>query len=432
MFFGWLLNVVYVFVLLAVSPVLFYRRITTGKYRHGWNEKLTGRLVRRFPDRQCIWFHAVSVGEALQIQKTVEETVTRFPDVEIVITVTTNTAFDVAKTKYPQHTVTYFPLDFTWAVNTALSRIQPNLIVIVELELWPNFILIAARRKIPLLLINGRIAAKSYQGYLRLRPLIKRVLQCFRSLAVQNETYGERLRTLGATSERVIVTGNIKFDRVESNRNNPKTVEIRSSFGLNPVDAVFIAGSTQDPEETYAIDAWQLLRKNFPSLRLIIVPRHKERFDEVAKLIESKGLPAIRRSLTKSANPGILPAENAVRLLDTLGELSACWGLADIAFVGGSLTNRGGQNMIEPAGFGAAVLFGPNTWNFKDTTESLLSLNAARVVTGPDDLVQAIRELLLNPTEAQRMGEAARQFVSSQQGATARTVELIVNAMSGS
>ena len=428
--FGWLLNGLYLLLLMAIAPVLIYRRITQGKYRRGWYEKLTGRLSRQHPDRTCLWFHAVSVGEVLQLQKVLEETEARFPLAELLITVTTETGYDVAREKYPRYTVSFFPLDFSWAINHALSAIRPRLIVLVELELWPNLILTAKRRKIPLILINGRMGAKSFRGYSRLKPLMKRLLSCFEILAVQTETYQDRLLGLGAPADRVIVSGNIKFDRSESDRKNPKTLELKSWFRLDASDLVFIAGSTQDPEEIYAIDAWLALRNEFPRLRLIIVPRHKERFDEVADLIRQRGCRLIRRSTLVDQGKSSMEANNVpdgpeVGLLYTLGELAACWGLADIAFVGGSLTNRGGQNMIEPAGYGTAVLFGPNTWNFKDITEALLSLDAAKVVSGPDELQETIRQLLRYPDEAHRMGQAARAFVASQRGATLRTVDLI-------
>lgn len=422
--FGWLLNAAYVLLLLAIAPVLVLRRVMHGKYRRGWSEKLTGRLTRRHPEKKCLWFHAVSVGEVLQLQKVLEETQSRFPDAELFLTVTTETGYDVALNKYPQCTVSFFPLDFTWAINRALSSIRPDLIVLVELELWPNLILIARQRRIPLVLINGRMGEKSFRGYRRLKPLMQHLLSCFERLAVQTDTYGDRLKSLGAPVERVILTGNIKFDRVEFDRNHPKTEELRSAFALQKSDTVFIAGSTQDPEESYAINAWLSLRQEFPNLRLIVVPRHKERFDEVAGIIEQHGCDVIRRTDPSSASKQT-SGKPVVALLDTLGELASCWGLADIAFVGGSLTNRGGQNMIEPAGYGSAVLFGPNTWNFKDITEALLSKDAARVVRSPDEMRDTIRELLLNPAEAHRLGEAARVFVASQKGATTRTVDLI-------
>lgn len=423
---GWFLNLVYAGLLLAVSPVLLYRRVRHGKYRGGWREKLTGAVARQFPDRRCLWFHAVSVGEVLQLQKILDETGSRFPDAELFITTTTDTGFEVARTKYPQHTVSYFPLDFTWGVARALKAIRPDLVVLVELELWPNFIFECQRKRIPLALINGRIGEKSFRGYARVKPLMRRVLSCFQVLATQNETYAKRLKDLGAPSERLTVTGNIKFDRVESDRSNPKTAELRRAFAIQPDEQVLIAGSTQSPEEMVALDAWRLLRKDFPRLRLILVPRHKERFDEVAELVHQRGAPLFRRSQSASGLSAVAPsAIPPVLLLDTLGELAACWGLADFAFVGGSLTNRGGQNMLEPAGYGAAVLFGPNTWNFKEITEALLSRQAARVIRDADELLQTLRDLLKHPEQAAQMGSVARQFVSQQQGATVRTVEQI-------
>ncbi|MBS0204855.1 MAG: 3-deoxy-D-manno-octulosonic acid transferase [Planctomycetes bacterium] len=428
-FFGWMLNAVYCLLLLAVAPVLLYRRLRHGKYRGGWREKLTGQVARRHPDRQCIWFHAVSVGEVLQLKKVLDETAARFPEAELFVTTTTDTGYGVACEKYPQHTVAYFPLDFTWAVARALTSIRPDLVVLVELELWPNFIFECRRQRIPLALINGRIGEKSFRGYSRLKPVIRRVLNSLDVLAVQNDAYRDRLLALGAPAGRVVATGNIKFDRVEADRSNSATRELRQSFGIEPHQPVFIAGSTQSPEELYALDAWRELLPEFPNLRLILVPRHKERFDEVADLVQQKGIPLLRRSELKSghASPDSVAngASVPVLLLDTLGELAACWGLADIAFVGGSLTNRGGQNMLEPAGYGAAVLFGPNTWNFKDITQALLSRDAARVVSGPAELKQSLRELLQQPMLAHRLGTTARTFVAEQQGATARTVDQI-------
>ena len=433
--FRWLLNGLYLLLLVAIAPLLIFRRITQGKYRRGWREKLTGRLVRQHPERTCLWFHAVSVGEVLQLQKVLDDTAVRFPDAELFLTVTTETGYDVAIKKYPHYTVSFFPLDLSWAIDHALAAIHPAVIVLVELELWPNLILTAHRRQIPLVLINGRMGEKSFRGYSRLRPLMRRLLACFKVLAVQSETYAQRLTALGAPAERVIVTGNIKFDRVEADRNNPKTTEIRRSFQLEDSDQIFIAGSTQDPEESYALDAWLALRNDFLQLRLVIVPRHQERFHEVAAMIRQRGCEIIRRSEV-AAGTSKLVSENqdlrappVVALLDTLGELAACWGMADIAFVGGSLTNRGGQNMIEPAGYGAAVLFGPNTWNFRDVTEALLSQEGARVVTGPEALMETLQELLQHPAEARRLGNVARAFVATQQGATQRTVDLIAGAI---
>lgn len=432
--FAWLLNFAYAALILAVSPWVAYRILVQRKNRVGWGEKLLGNVSPRTSGKPCLWFHAVSVGEVLQLQPVLELLAVQRPDCEFVISTTTTTGHDVARTRYPQHRVIYFPLDFSWSVRRALLRINPTAIVLVELELWPNFIHAAAERVIPVLLINGRISERSFRGYRRLRPIIRGLLRKLSVCAMQNETYAARLKDLGANSEHLHITGSIKFDRVQTDRRNSKTLELRRVFGLNDGERVFIAGSTQPPEERYAIESYLALREKHPDLRLILVPRHKERFDEVGRLVTDEfHLPLIRRSQCSRHTPCAVRhgtrSVPATLLLDTLGELSACWGLADVAFVGGSLTNRGGQNMIEPAGYGAAVLFGPNTQNFRDIVETLLSGQAAVVVRNPTELSQQLDHFLSHPEEAAAYGEKARQIVLGQRGATERTVELICRAI---
>jgi 3-deoxy-D-manno-octulosonic-acid transferase len=438
----WLLNLAYFALLAAVSPILCWRIVVRGKYRTGWREKLLGQVPRRAGNRPCLWFHAVSVGEVLQLEPVLKELRSRLPAVEFVISTTTPTGRSVAEAKFLGDTVCYFPLDFSWAVREAVARLRPTAIVLVELELWPNFILHARRSAIPIALINGRLSEHSLRGYRRVRPLVARLLGSLHAVAVQNEAYAERFAELGAPRERIEVTGSIKFDRVTTDRRNPKTSELRAAFGIAESDRVFVAGSTQETEESAALDAYLVLRDRFPGLRLILVPRHKERFDDVAQLIESRGLPLRRRShaLDESASAGQSPlapsppesrprstGERPVLLLDTLGELAACWGLADVAFVGGSLTNRGGQNMIEPAGYGAALLFGPNTHNFRDVVELLLSADAARVVQNGSELTAAVADCLSHPERAQKQGTRAQHLVLSQQGATLRTSQILAS-----
>jgi 3-deoxy-D-manno-octulosonic-acid transferase len=435
--FAWLLNLVY---LAAVLPIIVYRMIIRRKYPAAWREKFLGRVPTRERGGPCLWFHAVSVGEVVQLEPLLEVISQYDGDLEIVISTTTPTGFEVAQKRYPGRRVFYFPLDFSWAVNAALARINPSAIVLVELELWPNFVFAAAKRGIPVMLANGRISERSFRGYAWIRLLIAAVLRRISVLAVQSEIYAERLERLGAEPPRIHVTGSIKFDRVEADRGNARTAELRRVFGIAEDERVFIAGSTQAPEERFAIESYLKLRSTHSDLRLILVPRHKERFDEVARLVENEfKLPLVRRSTSLVLENGAPPSPGAgtdrevgppgsapILLLDTLGELSACWGLANIAFVGGSLTRRGGQNMIEPAGFGAALLFGPNTWNFKDVVELLLAQNAAQVVNGPAELTARLDDLLANPERTRELGNRARQLVAAQRGATARTAQLLV------
>jgi 3-deoxy-D-manno-octulosonic-acid transferase len=247
------------------------------------------------------------VGEVLQLQTVIEGIQTQRSDIEFVITTTTRTGLDVAKEKFPDHFVCYCPLDFSWAVRRAFECIRPDAVVLVELELWPNFILEAERTGTPLALINGRISAKSFRGYCRIRLLMKRLLACFETFAVQNETYKARLAALGAPEDRIEVTGSIKFDRVQTDRHNPQTEELRRSFGLQEHERILVAGSTQAPEEEYALDTWLTLQRHHPELRLILVPRHKERFDQVAELVEGRGLPLLRRSRQTANGVAVAP-----------------------------------------------------------------------------------------------------------------------------
>lgn len=428
---GGLLNLAYLSIGLLLAPWLTYRHWSQRKSIAGFREKWTGRMTRQYPDRRCVWFHAVSVGEVLQLQSLIAEFAQRHPQHEICITTTTGTGYDIACQKFPQHTINYWPFDFTWAVRRALRTIQPELVVLVELEVWPNFLRIAHAEQVPVIIINGRLSANSYRGYSRLKPILRPLLSTLSQVAVQSAEYAERFAALGVPAERLTITGNIKYDRVQSDRNNPKTSELRRAFGIGPDDLVLIAGSTQDPEERFALDAYEALSDEFPQLRLILVPRHKERFDEVADLVHRRGLRLIRRSDALNSQPSALnPQLSTVCLLDTLGELAACWGLADIAFVGGSLTQRGGQNMLEPAGYGAAVLFGPNTWNFRDIVTQLLSRQAAVVVHDETELRETVRRLITDQVERARLGHTARDFVLTQQGATAKTLAVLDGVLS--
>jgi 3-deoxy-D-manno-octulosonic-acid transferase len=250
---------------------------------------------------------------------------------------------------------------------------------------------------------------------------MRRILSQIDAFGVQSAEFAQRFIDVGAPAPKVNVTGSIKYDGVETDRHNAATTALRKMIGIQPRDLVWIAGSTSDPEERIVLDAYAQLHKKHPALRLILVPRHKERFDEVAAAIKGRGHSLRRRSEMTNATG----CANGVVLVDTIGELSAVWGLADIAFVGGTFAPRGGQNMIEPAGYGAAVVLGPGVWNFQETVNHLLACGGTVQVSTADELMGVLDRLAADANERQKYGNAARRFVVTQHGATDRTIRIL-------
>ena len=413
--------------LVSISPVITWRMLRHGRYRQGLAEKLLGRVDFRADGRPVVWFHAVSVGEVIQLQKVVDEFRRRTQDeFQIVISTSTDTGWELVQKRFADCQKTWFPLDFSWAVNQAIRRIRPAQIVLMELELWPNFLAECHRLDVPVSIINARMSERSHRGYCRIRFLLKPLFTRLALVAAQSQTYADRLISLGATEQRTVVTGSIKFDGVETSRTNSKTENLRRIFGFKSGETVFVAGSTQGPEEQLALETWLQLRRKHSQLRLILVPRHRERFDEVAALVTSRNLPLLRRSSAQDLSQQHAETDNKpVILLDTIGELSACWGLADVAFVGGSFGNRGGQNMMEPSAYGACVLFGPNTWNFRDIVERFREAEGCVQLQSSRQLTSTVDELLNDPARRHQLGRNAQKAVLQQQGATARTAELL-------
>jgi 3-deoxy-D-manno-octulosonic-acid transferase len=341
------------------------------------------------------------------------------------VSTTTDTGHDEARKAFPDLAVIDWPFDFSWAVDAALERVRPSLVVLAESEVWPNFVAAAAQRGVRLAIVNGRMSPRSAARFGRFRTLLRGVFGRFAAVAAQTDEFRGQYELLGA--RRAVTTGNIKYDGVQTERANPKTRVIGELFGIWPGEIVWVAGSTQDPEERLCLDVYAKARKLHPRLRLILVPRHRERFDEVARLLDRSGIPFVRRSKLAA---GYVPPSGAVILGDSMGELGAIWGLAHLAYVGGSLDGkRGGQNMIEAAAYGAAVLFGPHTWNFKDTVANLLSRAAAVEVADGPALEAEVLRLLGDPERREQLGEAAQRFVLSQQGATARTLDVLAELL---
>jgi len=434
----YLLNVLYLLVLILLSPLLLYKGVRTGKYRRGFAAKLLGRVGHPLlvPKEKrtgpCVWFHGVSVGEIHLLRQVVAAWRRRHPECHVVVSTTTDTGHDEAVKCFPDLPVIYWPFDFTWAVKTALGRVAPDVVVLAESEIWPSFVTLARRHGVKLAIINGRMSPRSARRFQKLDWLARSVFSKLDVIAAQTEEYAANYRALGA--KRVIATGSVKYDGAQSDRGNPKTQALRRLFGIRPDDLVWVAGSTQAPEEEIALGIHCRLRETHANLRLVVVPRQKDRFGEVARLLAQSKVPFVRRSemgeafataeSTRFFEPGL--NELPIILVDTIGELGGVWGLADVAFVGGSLDGqRGGQNMIEPAAYGAAVLFGPHTWNFKDTVARLKEHEAAVAVHDAAALEREVARLLRDAAARRQLGERARQFVLGQQGATTKTLDAL-------
>jgi 3-deoxy-D-manno-octulosonic-acid transferase len=447
----YLLDFCYLLLILLSLPWLVKEAVSKGKYREGFGAKFLGFVPRRKSDgKKCVWFHAVSVGEVNLLDPLLKKIKETQPEWQCVVSTTTKTGIALARRKYVDLTVFYCPLDFTWAVAAAMRRVRPDVLVLAELELWPNLIRAAKKRGAKVAVINGRLSEKSFKGYRRIRWFIGRLLRRIDVIAAQDATYAGRFADLGAEQARIEVTGSMKFDGAETDRENPKTRRLRDLAGVTADDIVFLAGSTQAPEEEAAIEIFKHLADEFRRLKLIVVPRHPERFNEVSQLLDESGvawqcrttLDASKRaegfiasadsgaSIRRDEPGGSLTTAPRVLLVDVVGELGAWWGTARIAFVGGSFGNRGGQNMIEPAAYGAAVSFGPNTWNFRDIVAAMLEHQAAVAVKNQGQLEAFVRRCLTDLAYAAELGGRAQSLVRAQLGATEKTLALLRRLLS--
>jgi 3-deoxy-D-manno-octulosonic-acid transferase len=416
----YILNCLYLAAAMLLMPWWVVQAIRSGKVRRGLWTKLTGAAFRREGNGPCIWFHGVSVGEIHLLEHVVAAFRQRHLHWHCVISATTDTGYAEAEKRFGGCTVFWWPLDFSWAVRRALRRVRPDLVVMAEGELWPNFIAAAKRRGVRVVVVNARLSPRSLARHQKLSFLTRSLWSQLDLVAAQTEEYAGNFKALGATN--VHVTGSVKYDGAAGDSSNPHTGELRELLAVKPDDLIWIAGSTQAPEEQIVLDIFRRARHLHPRLRLFLVPRQKDRFDEVADLVGHSGLPLLRRS----ALTGRLQDPQAVVLVDTIGELGALWGLADLAFVGGSLDGkRGGQNMIEPAAYGAAVVFGPHVWNFKESASRLVERRGAIQVQDAAELGKQIEFLLEDSAARASMGDAARRFVQSQHGATQRTIDLL-------
>ncbi len=401
------------------APVYLLRDRGTGRYRKSFRARMGGAAGPPPGAPGAIWVHAVSVGEVIAARVLVSALKVRYPDRPVFVSTTTVTGQEVAKaTLKDADGVLYAPFDFAFAVRRVLRRLRPALLVLVETEIWPNLIHEARRSGARVAVANGRLSPRSYPRYRRIRFVLARVLREVDLFLMQGEPHAQRARLIGAPPERVRVTGNIKFDALPVAAAPPPAL---AAVFRGLTAPVWVAGSTAPGEEEAVLAAFRDLRAAFADARLVLAPRHRERFGEVPALVAGKGFRWERRS----ALDGRAWGGEEVLILDTLGELAHVYAFATIVFVGGSLVPAGGHNVLEPAAAGRAVIVGPHMENFQEIADELLAEGALVQVDGPRALAEAARRLLANPGERERIGAAARAVVERNRGAVAATVDAL-------
>ncbi len=412
-------------VLLLGSPYWLFQMVRHGKYRRGLSERLGVVAARIRNSRQrSIWVHAVSVGEVLAITDLVRRMRTGFPEHRLVVSTTTDTGQRLAADRFGSENVFYFPFDFASSARRFISALRPDLVVIAETEFWPNFLRAVRQSGGRVAIVNARISDRSLPGYRRWRKLLVGVLRSVDLFLAQTPEDARRLTEIGAAADRVLVSGNLKFD--VSPPPAPLIVsQLRSVLAEFRAGPVLVCGSTVEGEEPLLLSAFEKVLSGHPAAVMLLAPRHPERFDEVAGLLQQLKIKFWRRSQWNN-----LPVNASVLLIDSIGELASLYSIADLAFVGGSLVPRGGHNIIEPAQYGVPILVGKHTENFRDIVELFLNHNAVRVV-GPDDLPAAFVELLTNETERRALGRRALETLESQRGATQFTLHKLHALLAG-
>jgi 3-deoxy-D-manno-octulosonic-acid transferase len=409
---------------LGALPYFAIRSLRITKYRPGLRQRfghVSPDVVSALRGRRPLWLHAVSVGEVIASVPLVNALRRRFPYLPILISTVTETGQATARERMAAAACLYFPLDYPWVVHHVISRLQPRLFLMVETEIWPNFLRELTRQAIPAMLVNGRISPRSFRGYRHLRPFMCRVLPAISSFSMQTKLDAERIIAIGAAPSRVHITGNIKYDLALEALTGADERALRADLGIGEAP-VFMAGSTHRGEEDIVIAAYRQARAQVPALRLLLAPRHLDRLDEVEALLRKHQLTVQRRS-----HGGRFPqgGEAPVLLLDTIGELAQLYAVGTVVFVGGSFAPIGGHNVLEPAAHRKAILFGPHMHNFHQIAAALLEAGGALPVHNPDALGEHVSTLLQQPERRQALGDAAYQVLHANQGAIARTVQLI-------
>lgn len=411
---------------LILIPYFLFNALRHGKYLTGLRQRFGS--VPPVDGKRVIWLHCVSVGETQAARPLVQRLKQQFPHHALVVSTITPTGQKLAADVFFKQAerIFYFPLDWRWTVRRTLKAINPELVLIMETEIWPNFLRECKARQIPVAIVNGRISERSFRRYNWIRPLLGSMFSSINVAAMQSSIDADRIGKLGMPKGKLFTAGNLKFDAGMAAGLSDKADEFRARFGSKPGEPLVLAASTHAPEEEIILKAIKQLRKT-TAVRLMIAPRHPERFEGVANQIQQSGL-----SWTKRSSPPAAADRDAdVILLDSIGELSEIFELAEIVFVGGSIANHGGHNVAEPAAAGVVVITGANTQNFQAIVPLMLEAGAIVQLppldstTASDELAKVIARLLANPDERANLRSRAEQLVKAHQGAADRTIKLI-------
>lgn len=408
-------------------PYYLLRGLRYGKSRRGIRERLgfySPQQLSLLRAKKNVWIHAVSVGETRAAMPLIKQIRLKYPDLQILVSNVTETGHAIALEDKEIDLCLFFPFDFSWAVRKALHMVSPELIIIVETEIWPNFTLQADQLKIPLILVNGRISDRSFPRYRFARFLLRPILDRFSAFCMQSQTDAERIMALGAPDGRVENTGNLKFDHDLKEVTAIQVQQKKKQYLLPDQAAILVAGSTHEGEEKYLLEAYKKIADQIErDLILVLIPRHPERKREVQQLLKENGVKyRLRSSLTEQDR---LLAPGDVLVVDTLGEVLDFYSVADLVFVGGSLVSIGGHNLLEAALMSKPVLFGPHIHNFKEISAKLIRAGAGVKVANPGELVRQSVIMLNDPARCRAMGEAGRSLIAENAGTTERTMRHI-------
>lgn len=424
----YLIYEIFIWIFFTVSsPFFIYKFFTTEKYRAGLKERLglyNWKKIQK-TEKKRIWIHAVSVGETMAASFLASQLHKKIPDCEIFFSTTTVTGQKTAQNRVKwAHKIFYFPLDFSFAVKRAIKQVNPDICILIETEIWPNFLRICKKERIPIIIANGRLSEKSFKGYKRLGPIIKRILQDITLFSMQTNADAERIKRLGAAEDRIRVVGNIKFDQALASSKTVKKEEIRKKFNIPTDKFILLFASTHSGEEKILIPLFKKLKEEKENLFLIIAPRHPERFDEVASIIEKEGMSYLRRTNIENSNSNAAKGYD-ILLLDSVGELYMLFSVCDLVFMGGSLVPVGGHNLLEAAVFGKPTVFGPHMHNFRDIASIIISNKAGYQVSNEKELIQIMKHFIDNPTELSEASNNCKLIFDENSGATDKNVEII-------